>query len=381
MTEETGGAFIFVDADGFLSGPPDEVPPPTVLQSSRKTGAFQSEFSMIHYLLRSSIVLRSDCPESSWNQFKDFSRGCAVQAERLTGGWSKVPNPAWVGDVRQALKSSGKANEATVNNIGVSFVLEPKIYAYCFPAQHRIEVSATAYNHLRTVNLLLWMAAGNIYQANPKHEALEARENLINMVKGETPDAGKTLIDMLLPFLFSLYFTNVNYSSLPILRAPDQETFMRAKLNALIQVQFLLAHEYAHLLLHEEKSSSSEMEREADVFAYELLLGTDELWRDDTGRFLTAYRWLFLYLALDRIIGAVLSGYEIDWVDIPIRDRELAIYPLLGRNIRFITEEERDCQTLGDALLFQAKAKLHERGTEWIRSAAMRFEEQHCFTP
>lgn len=188
-------------------------------------------------------------------------------------------------------------------------------------------------------------------------------------------------MDMLLPFLFSLYFTNVNYSSLPILRAPDQETFMRAKLNALIQVQFLLAHEYAHLILHEGKASSSELEREADVFSYELLLSADELWRGDTGRFFTAYRWLFLYLALDRIIGAVLSGYEIDWVDIPIRDRELAIYPLLGRNIRFISEEERDCQTLGDALLFQAKAKLRERGTEWIRSAAMRFEEQHCFAP
>jgi hypothetical protein len=30
VTEETGGSFVFVDADGFLSGPPDEVPPQTV---------------------------------------------------------------------------------------------------------------------------------------------------------------------------------------------------------------------------------------------------------------------------------------------------------------------------------------------------------------
>lgn len=267
MAGDIGDDPIYVDIDGFLFGPPDEVPPPTVLRSPSKKGTFQSEFSMIHYLLRSSMVVGASGSGSTWKQFKEFSQACALHAERLIGNWGTVPNPAWVGDFRQALKSSGKADEATVDSIGISFVLEPKIYAYCFPAQRRVEVSATAYNHLRTVDLLLWTLTESIYRANPRNEALGATEYITNLTaKGKLADAAGTLVDTLLPHLFSLYFTNVNYSSLPILRVPDQETFMRAKLNALIQVQFLMAHEYGHLLLHEGKSPGPQLEREADIF-------------------------------------------------------------------------------------------------------------------
>jgi hypothetical protein len=324
-------------------------------------------------------VLGTDCSESSLSEFKVFSQGCAEQAEHLVGSWHKVPNPAWIGDIREALKSSGNFNEAAVDSIDISFVLEPKIYAYCFPAQRRIEVSATAYNHLRTVNLLLWMMTENIYREGQVDDGLTVEENFKRMTS-ETSGYADDFIDKVLPSLFSLYFNNVDYSSLPIFRAPDIDTFMRAKLNAHSQVQFLMMHEYAHLLLHEGKSPSAELEREADIFSYETLIGAEDLWKDYTGIFFASFRWLFLYLALDRIIGAVLSGYEIDWIDVPIRDRELAIYPLLRDRIQFSSEDERDCQFLGDALLFQAKARLRERGVEWIRSAARQFEKTHCFT-
>jgi hypothetical protein len=355
---------IFFDIDGFV-GPTDSVPPRPASHPALSMGRAQ-ELSMIHYLLRSALVLSTDFPKSSWPDFLKFSEACADNAERIVGHWDKVPNPVWVGDFRQALKSSGKVDPEAVDEIGLGYVLTPRIYAYCFPASRRIEVSAIAREHLRTINLILWIMAQELYQ---KHEAIDF----------EAVSDDESIVDLLLPHLFSLYFSNVDYSSLPIIRAPDEDILQRAMIGASIQVEFMVAHEYAHLLFHEGQAPNSNLEREADAFSYELLLDSQEFWKNDSGTFFTSCRWFFLYLSLDRIIGAVLSGYEIDWVDVPIRGREMWLVERI-RDIRFSSIEKRECQTWGDILLFQAKRKLHERGVDWIRSAAREFEEQHCFS-
>ncbi|MFI6409771.1 ImmA/IrrE family metallo-endopeptidase [Streptomyces sp. NPDC050548] len=373
--------YFYFDIDGFVLGPADEIEPRHSIRSSKPSA---TEYSIAHYLLRSSITLGSDCTEEGWKSFQMFSLGCAKDARNLVDNWTKVANPLWIREFRENLKSSGRVEPSAIDAIGCSFVLTPKIQAYCFPAEQRIEISAVAPTHLRTVNLLLWSMATNLRRAfgpgGPfKQTESEADDSTSNVVDTEVWMAGENYVDLLLPYLFSLYFSNVNYSSLPIPRAPSKELFMRAKESARIQVNFMLAHEYAHLVFHQDKAPSPELEREADTFAYELLLDDEKFHNDSSGMFMASCRWFFLYLTLDRIIGAVLSGYDIDWIDVPIRDRETWLVKRVS-DIEFSSAEERDCQFLGDLVLFQAKAKLRERGVDWIRSAAKEFEKKHCFS-
>lgn len=365
---------VFIDLDSFAFGPIDEIAPRHPSPSAKQIESFQ-EFGTIHYLLRSRVTLASDCNEDAWAHFQDFSKACAVEAARYVGNWDQVPNPAWIGDFRQKLKDSGRADPSAIDNIGFGFNLAPKIQAYCFPSERRIEVSAVTLIHLRTINLLLCTLASELRHATGSLAKERGPEEVSNK---EAWLAGENFVDFLLPHLFSLYFPSVDYSSLPIPRAQSADMFMYAKIGAFVQMEFMLAHECAHLLFHEKLTPGAELEKEADTFAYELLFDNETFWKNDSGILFTFCRWFFLYLALDRIIGAVLSNYDIDWVDLPIRDRDLWLMTR-ARDVRFDSAEHRDWQLLGDAILFQAKAKLHERGVDWIRSEAKKFEERHCF--
>jgi hypothetical protein len=139
----------------------------------------------------------------------------------------------------------------------------------------------------------------------------------------------------------------------------------------------MLAHEFAHMLEHGGQPPSPELEREADEFAYRLLLETS-VFQEEALPYMTflSLRWLFLYLSLDRIVGAVLSGYHLDWVNLPIRDRD---FPLLSRIGLFKASLPlQSIASMGDLLLFQAKATMYRRGVDWLRRAADQFHEEFC---
>ncbi|MGW3965743.1 ImmA/IrrE family metallo-endopeptidase [Amycolatopsis sp. NPDC005003] len=365
----------FIDVDCFTWGPPDDVSPRHSIRRGNTPRSPLVEFSILHYLLRSQLILGLDYPKEGLPAYREFSEACALEARQLLSTWESVPNPGWLGDFRQNLKLSGVVDSHKVDDIGFSFILSPKIQAYSFPSEQLIEVSATSLVHLRTVNLLLCTAAGQLHQATG---TLGEERKPDEVWDTEGWLEGENFVDFFLPHLFALYFPNVNYSSLPIPRTPDADILMRAKVGAFAQMDFMLAHECAHLFLHGDKKPSGELEQEADRFAFELCLDDENFWKNDQGTFFTFVRWFFLYLALDRIIGAVLSHYDIDWVDLPIRNRDRWLIDRVP-DIKFASSQDRDCQFLGDLVLFQAKAKLYERGADWIRSAAKEFQKKHCF--
>jgi hypothetical protein len=361
LSDPEGAGVTIWDIDGYMD--------PTNRPLNRKSPAAPPaevdpyELATLHYLLRSSIILGADVDVEGLQRFTQFSEECARQAHFTLATRQELPTPAWVRDFKDSLKSAGIASSAVVGKIAVSTTLRSQIYAYSYPARHRIEVSAVTREHLRTVNLVLCSAASALLDPQARSNSLET---------------GRSIIDILLPYVFSLYFPRVNYSSLPIPRARNRKVFSVAQRAAQIQAKFLLAHEYAHVLKHGDRKPGRGLKLEADNFAYDLLFEHPEFGEsDDSYLIFMSARWLFLYLSLDRIVGAVLSDYEIDWVDLPIRDRDALLVPRLP--IIKGTMEQQALHHMGDALLFKAKYTLKARGSDWIKAAARDFELRHCF--
>ncbi|MFD9572681.1 ImmA/IrrE family metallo-endopeptidase [Streptomyces sp. NPDC059982] len=372
MTTLGGAGPFFIDLDGFI--------PKSTYQYDMADPS-EVELSIVHYLLRSAVTLGEGCGEDAWAVFKKFSRQCLADADLLARDWQNHGQPDWLRGFPETLKGSPDVTPSAVEDISFSFTLSPKIQAFSFPEERRIEISAVTPVHLRTVNLVLWSEAMRIrwmvHDFKSKQPAgspwgiQEMATVAWSLVRGR--------VDLLLPYLFSLYFSDVNYSGLPIPRAPNAALFARSRQCALAQMQFMLTHECAHLLMHENRDPDPSLEREADAFAYKTLLSEEGFWKSDHALFFTSNRWFFNYLALDRIIGAVLSGYEIDWVDLPIRDRELPPEYLNGV-LPFPSGEEQECQLIGNMILLRAKQDLSERGVDWIRSAASEFKARHCYS-
>jgi hypothetical protein len=354
---------IYLDIDGSFALDGSELADPVPGYQQPDNLLTLQNIPIMHYLLRSQMVLQTDAPKFMWQEYQTFSRGCLRQATEILRESGSLPNPIWVAELREGLKRSRQASAQAVDKIKIASVLKPQLFAFSYPLTNRIELSAVAREHLRTVNLLLTTVTAMSIGKHTRKAALATGENLI---------------DQLLPYVFAQYFPAVNYSALPIARAPNRHIFTWASTAAYRQVQILLAHEYAHLLLHIGRPPSAELELEADGFAFDLLFDlAKERENDDSHVLFVAARWLFLYLSLDRIVGAILSDYEVDWVDLPIRQRDRRLIPRLAH--LKATAEDLLLGNMGDVLLLQAKYKLYERGPEWIKMAAQDFQRKFCF--
>ncbi|WP_330282270.1 ImmA/IrrE family metallo-endopeptidase [Streptomyces sp. NBC_00588] len=361
LSNPKGSDALMWDIDGYLD--PTNEPPSITVPTTTPIDVDPYDLATLHFLLRSSVVLGEDIDTEGITHFRAFSEQCARQAHFMLMTRQDLPVPVWVRELGNSLKSSGVASTAVVDKITISTTLRSQIYAYSYPARHRIEVSAVSREHLRTVNLILCSVSSRMLDPRTRSNSLET---------------GRSVVDFLLPYVFSLYFPRVNYSSLPIPRARNAEVFSVAHRAAQVQAKFLLAHEYAHILKHENRKPGRELELEADNFAYDLLFDYPEFGEsDDSYLIYMSAKWLFLYLSLDRIVGAVLSDYDIDWIDLPIRNRDAILIPRVSKVKG--TMEQQALQQMGDILLFNAKHALKMRGTDWIKSAAREFELRHCF--
>lgn len=132
-----------------------------------------------------------------------------------------------------------------------------------------------------------------------------------------------------------------------------------------IQMTFLAAHEYGHLVIGDDNNSSLEtIEQLCDNFAFETLT---ELETPNWMQFL-AVRWLFEVLAFDRILAECLAfdgtdwHHEIDWLQEEIRERR-------GFS-RFLNDPESSVlslyESVGSMFLLDLKGWLSNMGPETL---------------
>ena len=141
----------------------------------------------------------------------------------------------------------------------------------------------------------------------------------------ETIDTKSTSIDrrllsrFILPYLLFCH-DDFSVRNLPIIGGYSKEAITTALSYTNLQVMYVFAHEYAHILLkHFDKKISSlksqeMMENEADEFALDVILKYIE--RDETytkDDVFTAIRWLFKYQLLEESIGALIRKNDLNY--------------------------------------------------------------------
>lgn len=319
------------------------------------------DLAIVHFLLRSSIILDEDIDTKAFEAWQEFSKTCMAEAIGVMGG-QPLTRPVWIDDFKKKLATARPADRDRIEATDVRCVVRPQIFAFSYPSERRIEVSAISREHMRSINLLLWRVAEAVLDPETRDSATEA---------------GQSIVEYVLPWVFALYYSDVNYSRLPSFRANNNYTVAVAQRFAKIQVEFLLAHEFAHALLHEGQRPNAALEKEADAFAYELLFEHEPFCDEYTGaEVYVALRWLFLYLSLDRVVGASMSGYDLDWTNLPIRERD---EPLIARVVELRALRELwSVGSLADLCLFEAKYAIRDHGLNWLQAQAESFRTQFC---
>ena len=112
-------------------------------------------------------------------------------------------------------------------------------------------------------------------------------------------------------------FTNdyISVASLPQVGTFSQDTAVKALKMTLIQMQFVIYHELAHIQLgHFTRSKKNreerlELELEADQFAWEMLT---DCYKDNYDYVWIAIRWLFRMQSNDEVIGCLRRGLDVD---------------------------------------------------------------------
>jgi hypothetical protein len=167
-----------------------------------------------------------------------------------------------------------------------------------------------------------------------------------------------------LSYLLTSFF-DLNYSRLPVARPEDAQAMSIATNITRIQVEFMLAHEYAHVLVEPPQSASlRDIERRCDDFAFESMQQSEP---DESLRWV-ALRWLFHIVAIERILGEVLYfggspwDHRIDWRQKETRERE-RVDEVISTGIdpmRLFSVEE----FFGSSLLTTTRMHLHGLGAD-----------------
>jgi hypothetical protein len=311
--------------------------------------------NLVHYLLRSSIILTERARRRHVKKFRRFSAVCLDKAYSTApslSGDGSLPLPKWAQFTERTIKDALRDRYPGVDDVRLVTTLDARLYARSFPAQGVIQISALTREYLRTVNLMLW----NIIY---KHR-----------MRGVDKIPVEQLFEIILPYIISLY-RDLDISYLPLIRAHSPAAIHWAQITTAVQLNFTLAHEYAHMVLHGHMTAVDlNLEREADAFAYALLAG--EPFTGDEGLapgdLWTATRWLFHFLQIVRIVGAAINECPIDWRQADITEREHAMYPFIlppG-----VSLHDHSIEVTGTVVLLAIKQKLYELGEAGIRNLA-----------
>ncbi len=141
-----------------------------------------------------------------------------------------------------------------------------------------------------------------------------------------------------LPY-FLFCHDNLSVRNLPIIGAATCDAFTAAHQLTNIQLIFIIAHEYAHLLSHHNRKKivdseiNKDIEKEADDFALDILLRYIKTSHSDTAAdVFTALRLLFKYQLLEYETGCLVRGENLDVCDAEFEHRRSNIQHKLIEN-------------------------------------------------
>jgi hypothetical protein len=343
---------LLIDADGFFK-------PIVEAEASHggrrdysmmlpKTPAEVHRVCQVHFLFRSAYSLTVE--SGPFSDYQVLSRAMLLRSLEVCSsedlGLLKIPD--WADFFCNAVKRVHGKRFPTVHATTLHVGLEPRLHAWSVPGRREVHVSALTRELLVRINVLLVNAS----------EYFDPAEPALNR------DVGGKSAPYLIAYLAAGYY-DLNYSRLPVARANFPEHLLQANLITRTQLEFMISHEFGHVVQELRGLSLMDREYRCDEFAFDVVKRTHQV-----SEVFTALRWLFILVSLDRLLGEILykgsetHTDEVDWLQEEVRARD--------RSSQILAENEAHevlnwTELAGSLLLFSAKAHLTEIGPAGVR--------------
>ena len=356
---------ILLDIDGFFG--PDNIEK-EYMQVQRELISFVDEkqpfgtlFEQYYLGFRSAMFI---CEETIENEseakevLQTYREACLHSAMGYMKNHveSKPPLPVdfmWI--VREAIISELKEEFPEVSNIKLQLSMKPKLSA-------------------RTIdnNTIVFPALARTIAA---HCNLE----IINSVFRAIDDGGQLVGDVdrrqVARFIFPyLLFCHDDFSvrNLPIIGAHSQDALSIAMQFTNLQMVFIFAHEYAHILLQHfdeirtNLNRKENMENEADALALKVVLAYVKKSNGVYSKFdvFTAIRWLFKYQLIDSSISTLIQRKSLEFSDSKTEERRGIFQLELMKNHGLKGSTLLDA--VGFSMIVELQGILYESGSDLI---------------
>lgn len=356
---------IIVDADGFFWPSNIEA---EYMSAQRELISFDNDqqsfdtlFEQYYLGFRSAMFICEDTIENESKAIKalqEYREGCLYSAMSYMKNHMEL-NPSlpvdfmWI--VREAIVDELKREFPAVNNIKLQLSMKPRLSArtvdketIVFPALAR-----TVINHC------------NLVIINSVFQAINDDGQLVGDIDR------RQIARFIFPYLLFCH-DDFSVQNLPIIGAHSQSAIKTAFNFTNLQLVFIFAHEYAHILLQHfdaietNLNRKENMENEADSLALKIVLAFVEKSNGVYSKLdvLTAIRWLFKYQLIDDSISTIIQGKSLEFSDSKTEDRRGNFQLELMKNHGLRGSTLLDA--LGFGMIVELQGILYEFGSDLI---------------
>lgn len=365
---------ILVDIDGFFW--PDSIDD-EYMQEQRKYISIEREPQPVSSLLeqyylgfRSSLFICEDSIENeseATEALRTFCEACLQSAwsyvqKHITSEQNLPVDFLWI--ARSAIIDELKKEYPEVDNIKLRLSMKPRLSARAFDEETVIfpTLARSVFNHC------------NLVIINSFFRAIDDNGQLVgNIERGQ-------IARFIFPYLLFCH-DDFSVQNLPIIGAHSQDAFSIAARFTNLQMIFVFAHEYAHILLKHfdkiENSSSykEDMENDADSLALKIVSAYAEksggVYSEND--VFTAIRWLFKYQLMDDSISTLIQGKALEFSDSKTENRRVNFQLELIENHGLTGSTLLDA--VGFCMIVELQGILHEFGSDLINNIIDIFHE------
>jgi IrrE N-terminal-like domain len=345
---------------------------------------------LLYYILArsSAAFIVSDNPDareamSQWQRTCVNSAG-ALTAKHLETGYAV--SPTWVEQCREDVTMV----HPTFADVQIKVTVAPRFDAFVASASE-IRISAVTREFLRHYNHSISMLVeedGHTWLTNLETAAKSHKDHDDTFRRGvaalvDIPPDIQSAARMMLPYwIFS--HDAIDPRALPWSGTLSAEFFAKTLVTTRLQMAFVLAHEYAHIILgHVGRPRSSpedrlKMEIEADQFALQTVVKAASKSKDlasaTPGHIWGAMRWLYQYQIIDQMVGDLLRNKSTSFVDYWFEARKNALYAVLPQGVGG-ADNLREVR--GTYILMATKGRIGELGAPFVQRVAELIIEKH----
>lgn len=351
---------IIIDSDGFFWPPDIEN---TYMEKQRKLISFENEeeelddlFEQYYLGFRSALFICEDTIEDESQveeTMRKYREGCihsamAYMKNHIELGSSLPVDFMWI--VRENIVSELKKEFPKVKNIKLQLSMKPRLSARTVD-QNIIIFPALTRTVLIHCNLVLINAISDI---------INEEGQLVGNIDR------KEIARFIFPYLLYCH-DKFSVKNLPIIGARSQYTIQTALQFTNLQLIFIFAHEYAHILLNHFNDSKDIFvkENEADSLALKVVLAYVE--KDSSHSqydVFAAIRWLFKYQLIEESIGALARGKAIENFESNFEERRGKFQMELFTKSRL--KGSTLFESMGFCMIVELQKILYEIGLELI---------------